>query len=559
VKTPLKNNYLLWFVLPAFLACSSKPKETSVSDTNSEISVQDDSVSMELPHLTAELIDSILLLHPFLHNQTRQVQEFYAHRGYRAAWMGGHGLFEQTGEVVNLINDYLASGIVDSSIFLKGIAAIYDSLASDSYPWNNGTAYALQADVLFTGQFFIFSDKAWVGKAASGKKDLEWYLPVKQFSRGAYLDSLLRMKPADISLSEPVFHQYHLLRKKLKDLVAIQQSGGWDTLVPPENAIKPGTSTGAIAIIRKRLGLPLPAGEKIMLYDSSLVEIIKEQQELYGLNTTGIIDKKLVREWNVSVDDRIHKILVNLERWKWVPPDPGSNFIAVNIPEFILHVFENGKEAWNMKVIVGKRVNQTVIFSGDLKYIVFAPYWNVPRSILIKEILPAAKKNSSYLAAHKMEIVSGTKVIPASSINWKTVSASNFPYTVRQVPGQDNSLGLVKFLFPNNFSIYLHDTPSKWLFENEDRDFSHGCIRLSEPQHLAEYLLRDNPEWNTEKITEAMHAKAEKYITLKEPIPVYITYFTSWVDSKGRLNFRDDIYGHDTKLERMLFESELQK
>ncbi|HEX5001660.1 MAG TPA: L,D-transpeptidase family protein [Bacteroidia bacterium] len=548
--------FILYFTLAIFFSCTGNSNKDADTDTHQVTAGGEDTTLYVLPQLSALLIDSVLQSHPFLDQHRQQVQEFYSRRDFRPAWMGDRGLYEQTGEVVNLINDYLAAGIVDSTIFLKGIAAIYDTLSSDTYPWKSGTRYALQADILFTSQFFVFSDKAWVGKSASEKKDLEWFLPEKQFSRIDYLDSLLRMSPSEITRSEPVFRQYHALREKLETLVEIQKSGGWDTISAPANVIKPGTSSGTIAVIRKRLGLPLAAGEDIMLYDSALVEKIKEQQELFGLNSTGIIDKKLVREWNVSVEDRIRKILINLERWKWVPADPGSNFIAVNIPEFVLHVFEKGKEAWNMRVIVGKRVNQTVIFSGDLKYIVFAPYWNVPRSILVNEILPATKKNPDYLAAHKMEIVYGNKVIPASSINWKTVTASGFPYSVRQKPGNDNSLGLVKFLFPNNYSIYLHDTPSKWLFEKEDRDFSHGCIRLAEPQRLASYLLRNNPEWTPEKINTAMNADKEKYVTLKDPVPVYITYFTAWVDSKGRLNYRDDIYGHDARLAHMLFENE---
>ena len=184
-----------------------------------------------------------------------------------------------------------------------------------------------------------------------------------------------------------------------------------------------------------------------------------------------------------------------------------------------------------MNVVVGKAANKTVIFSGNLKYVVFSPYWNVPTSILNKEVLPGIKKNKNYLAAHHME--------------WNGKG-------VRQKPGPWNSLGLVKFLFPNSYSIYFHDTPSKSLFSEDQRAFSHGCIRLAEPKKLALYLLRDNPAWDEKKITAAMNSGREQTVTLKQPIPVFIGYLTAWVDWQGRLNFRKDIYGRDDRLAKML-------
>jgi murein L,D-transpeptidase YcbB/YkuD len=185
-----------------------------------------------------------------------------------------------------------------------------------------------------------------------------------------------------------------------------------------------------------------------------------------------------------------------------------------------------------MKVVVGAVAHNTVIFNGNMKYIVFSPYWNVPPSILRKEIIPGIKRNKNYLANHNMEWNGGA---------------------VRQKPGPRNSLGLVKFLFPNSYNIYLHDTPSKSLFNESKRAFSHGCIRLSEPKRLAEYLLRNDPAWSEASITKAMNSGKEKYVTLKQTIPVFIGYFTAWVDHDGKLNFRDDIYGHDKEMAEHLF------
>jgi L,D-transpeptidase YcbB len=230
-------------------------------------------------------------------------------------------------------------------------------------------------------------------------------------------------------------------------------------------------------------------------------------------------------------------MLINLERLRWVPEEVTGDYLLVNIPQFKLHVYEKGKLAWSMNVVVGSLQHNTVIFNGDLKYIVFSPYWNVPVSIVKNEIMPGIKKNKNYIASHNMEITSYSGSIP----------------NVRQKPGANNSLGKVKFLFPNSYNIYLHDTPAKSLFGETSRAFSHGCIRLGEPMKLAEFLLRNDSTWTKQNIQKAMDAGKEKYVTLSKTIPVFIGYFTAWVDSEGLLNFRDDVYGHDAKLAEKMF------
>jgi murein L,D-transpeptidase YcbB/YkuD len=204
-----------------------------------------------------------------------------------------------------------------------------------------------------------------------------------------------------------------------------------------------------------------------------------------------------------------------------------------------MHVYDSGRLQFNINVIVGTSANSTVIFNDRLQYIVFSPYWNVPESIVRGEILPGIKKNPNYLAKHNMEIVKQASVP-----------------VIRQMPGPANSLGLVKFLFPNNYSIYFHDTPNRNLFSQSSRSFSHGCIRVGEPKKLAQYLLRSDSNWTTQKIDSAMHLKKEKWVPLKKSIPVFIVYFTAWVNQEGQLNFRKDIYKHDEKMAMKLFSQE---
>jgi murein L,D-transpeptidase YcbB/YkuD len=249
------------------------------------------------------------------------------------------------------------------------------------------------------------------------------------------------------------------------------------------------------------------------------------------------LSPSLVAELNVPVKYRIEQMLVNLERMRWMPRVEGGVRLVANIPEFKLHVYDGQNELFNMKIVVGKAVHNTVVFNDEAEYVIFSPYWNVPASIVRKEILPAIRRNRNYLARNNME---------------QTGTLNGLP-VIRQRPGDDNALGRVKFLFPNSYNIYFHDTPAKSLFEQEKRAFSHGCIRLEQPKKLAEFLLLNDKEWTDAKIFDAMHSGSEIWVKLKEKIPVYILYYTSWVDNDGLVNFRDDIYGHDKKMMKRMF------
>jgi len=240
---------------------------------------------------------------------------------------------------------------------------------------------------------------------------------------------------------------------------------------------------------------------------------------------------------NEPFGKELQKILVNLERMRWMPSRPKEEWILVNIPEFRLHMMKGKDQVFDMDIVVGKEGHSTVMFAGDLDQIVFSPYWNLPPSIVKKEILPHLKKDKYYLANNEMEITGEKEGLPV----------------IRQLPGGKNELGKIKFLFPNSFNIYFHDTPHKGLFSEDKRAFSHGCIRLAEPEKLAAYLLQPMPEWTTEKVDKAMSSGKEKLVNLPQPVTVLIGYYTAWANDAGTLEFRDDIYGHDGKLAAKLF------
>ena len=226
-----------------------------------------------------------------------------------------------------------------------------------------------------------------------------------------------------------------------------------------------------------------------------------------------------------------------MNRMRWMPQEPQGQLILVNIPEFILHVVDGKNKVFDMAVVVGKEGHNTMMFTGKLSQIVFSPYWNVPPSIVKKEILPKMQSNPNYLKEQNMEVTGNAGGLPV----------------IRQLPGEKNSLGRVKFLFPNSYNIYFHDTPAKSLFSKDKRAYSHGCIRLSDPEKMAEYLLQDNPDWTPDKIEEAMNSGNPQTVTIKNPVPVFITYYTAWVDENGLLNFRDDIYKRDSTVANKMF------
>jgi murein L,D-transpeptidase YcbB/YkuD len=268
-----------------------------------------------------------------------------------------------------------------------------------------------------------------------------------------------------------------------------------------------------------------------------MVEGVKTFQKRHGKNPSEKILPEHIRAMNIPVEDLIMKIIVNMERCRWIDPGflRGDEFIVVNIPAFRLTYVKNGKVELISPVIVGKNVTKTVIFSGKMSHIVFSPYWNIPTSIIRKEIQPGMARDKNYLEKHNMEWNDGQ---------------------VRQKPGKNNSLGLVKFIFPNSNDIYMHDTPAKSLFERESRAFSHGCIRVGKPRDLAIAILQDDPYWTVKMIDAAMNAGQERSYPLKKKIPVYIGYLTTWIDNQGVINFYDDIYQRDARLSELLIGKE---
>jgi murein L,D-transpeptidase YcbB/YkuD len=280
-----------------------------------------------------------------------------------------------------------------------------------------------------------------------------------------------------------------------------------------------------------------------------MVAAAKSFQIRHGLVDDGVIGRKTLAAMNVSVDERIRQMELNLERWRWMPKSFGKRHIRVNVADFRLDVIENGKSVMHMPVIVGTQYRKTPVFSASMTYLEFAPYWTVPPTILREDKLPLIKSNPDYLEEKNFRILSRTvkgDFVDPLTIDWTEVEAETFPGLLRMEPGPWNPLGRVKFMFPNRFNVYLHDTNEAYLFDNNVRSFSSGCIRVERPRELAEYLLSE--EFDTEDVGLLLSASEPEQISIK-PIPVHIQYWTAWVNEEGQINFREDVYFRDMDLE----------
>lgn len=519
-------------LLLAFSQCKQKPpkvdRDKTITAKNAVTKLYVDSMELEKYITEAKIDDSAAV----------RLRNFYNSRNFQFAWISEHGLAEQAKSFSELDKQYINTSR-DSTAFDQQLHKRLDGLIDKDTTILKVSPALAKLELQLTEHFFNFVTNAYGGKL--NPSALQWFIPRKKVDAVALLDSLVAKKGKDLASWEPVNDYYKTLNAALIKWNGLQKTGNWEPIRATKAKYKLNDSDTVVSAIKMRLAQygNLAATDTSALYNDSTVIAVKKAQKQFGMVQTGVVDKSLIKALNVPIQQRIEQMLVNLERMRWIPLFPEDKVILVNIPEYKLHVFENKKEVINMGIVVGKSAHQTVIFSNTLKNIVFSPYWNVPPSIVKAEILPNIRRNRNYLAQSNME---------------QNGTADGLP-VIRQKPGNNNSLGRVKFLFPNVYNIYLHDTPAKSLFQENARAFSHGCIRLAAPKQLANYLLSDRPDWTSDKIDKAMKLNKETWVTLKKPVPVFITYFTSWVSKDGSLNFRDDIYGHDAKMRAQLFKT----
>ncbi len=519
------------FILVLLISCKQKQRKYIVKDTTIT-----EKTSFNNLFFDSLQLDKFLDKDSSLLKYKEHFHDFYKQRNYEFAWFDKNGLAEQAYNFYNLLNNTVAE-FQDSSIYNPKMLTSFDYFTTHQIA-KTKQEDVLNAELLMTGQFFDYAAKVYKGIDIDAS-ELGWFIPRKKVDLTALLDSVLSTKAKEAEVYVPFNSQYKKLQEQLLQYYQIQKKYPVDTLAKTIKPLAKGDTSSLVSLIKHRLFLlgDLEELDSTNKFDTTLQKAVKMFQLRNGLSVTGSIGNKTFDELNVPIKKRIETILINIERARWLPAEKDSNYILVNIPEYKMHVFDSTINTWDMNVIVGKTATGTVIFNGNLRYIVFSPYWNIPSNIVKNEILPGIKKDKDYLIKNDME---------------KYGKGDSLPL-IRQKSGEKNSLGLVKFLFPNNYDIYFHDTPNRDLFTATNRSFSHGCIRLGEPKKLAEYLLRKDTTYTSSKIDSLMHLPKEKWVTLPKSIPVFIVYFTSWVDKNGKLNFRNDIYGHDNKMSEKLF------
>jgi L,D-transpeptidase YcbB len=464
---------------------------------------------------------------------SKAVLSFYNARNDEYAWFSSTGLIEQSFSFQSLYSSENDSDLLNKTLEnrLDKLRIEADSTIDAKDP------STIKTELQITLRFIQYALRHYTNMGISPDA-LGLYIPAKRKSITDLADAVLANTTVNNKYAA-LNESYRALKVPLQKYSAIEKDGGWSALATGAKKYSTGMSMPAILLIKKRLQITgeLEGSDTSELYNADLVNAVKDYQLHHGYKASGIITEDLIKDLNISALARMQQLLINMQRMRWMPADPDGLLLIVNIPAFEVYVDSGKNILFKMNVVVGAEGHNTTMFSGKINQIVFSPYWNIPPSIVRKEVVPGMRREKHYLEKRDMEITGREGGLPV----------------VRQRPGKKNALGKVKFLFPNSFSIYMHDTPEKGFFSRSARDLSHGCIRLSDAPKLANYLLRNSAIWTPEKIDLAMNSGHEQDVKLKTTVPVIITYYTTWVDHQGVLNFADDIYGHDKEIAKKMF------
>ena len=488
------------------------------------------------------------------------MSEFYRKRSYRPAWSDGDGPARQSYELAAALRAASLEGLNPSDYDVDTLEVRIRRLERNNLLSEAPPAAALaNLDLRLTYTYFQYANHLLNGRASMATVDPDWITSPRDVDlvgnlqvatvRGGVRRALLGLLPLD--------PDYHRLKDVLVVYSGIAREGGWG-FIHSGATLRLGRVDPRVPLLRTRLRASgdLSNGGRDRTFDRALERAVMVFQMRHGLEPTGIVDQATLDALNVPVGARVRQIQLNMARRRWLPMDLGRRYVVVNVPDFTLDVMEGDRSVLHMRVVVGKRGSPTPLFSDKITYVELNPYWNIPRDIAKNEIVPLIRDDNSYLEQNQIKVLSGPQEgaaeVDPSDVDWGKVGDEDSPYLLRQEPGPANPLGKIKFMCPNEHGVYLHDTPAGHLFDLKERDFSHGCIRVERPMELAEYLLRGTAEGSRDRIQALIDSGERKAIRLPEPVPVHILYWTAWVNDKGTVQFRDDLYGHDQRLDEAI-------
>ena len=477
------------------------------------------------------------------------LKALYQSSNYQPLWSGSSEADKRRTALINILQDISANGLNVRDYSLPLLT-------------NESQAFDASYDISISKLFLkLVSDLAH-GRTSPNELGIEWDISRDDDSVADKAKHIVSAADfaAEFEKLHPRHKHYQLLRAALTHYRTLANRGGWQSL-PNNTLLKPGAIDSAVTLLRQRLSAE--SGDKQLitsavpeLYDEALERAVKSFQRRQGLDQDGVVGRNTVAALNVPVEQRIEQIALNLERWRWLPGQLGKKHVLVNTAEFTLALYEDDRSVLDMRVIVGKTARQTPIVSKKMKYLVLNPTWTVPPKILHDDILPKLKDQPDYLKTKGMRIFDGWSAdanqLSEAEVDWSRVSTRHSPYKVQQAPGVANALGQIKFMFPNQHSVYIHDTPSRSLFSERVRAFSSGCVRVEHPMELAKALLSTTGKWSNTDLQQTLDKGKTKNITLPESVPVHLVYLTSWVSESGELHFRKDIYKRDARLQLAL-------
>lgn len=488
----------------------------------------------------------------------QQLLALYQQREFLPVWIGGWQLKSEALTLLDTLRKAGAHGLCSSDYLLaelEGLSLVHTDFARHLPLGADGRAVL---DLFLSQAFLTYATHMVEGQVDPALAHVDWQARRRKADLVKLLEYAIDKQRLPQVLEDliPPHPEYRQLAAALDDYQQIAARGGWPVILPGPT-IRPGDLDARIPLVRDFL---LTTGDLQRVaatgdsYDEATAAALRRFQARHGLQDDGVLGEKTLQALNVPVEERIRQIELNLERWRWMPKSFGDRHIRVNVADFSLEVIEDGELVMQMPVVVGTLYRKTPVFSARMTYLEFAPYWTVPLTILREDKLPLIKKNPAYLAEKHYRIVAYSdenKLIDPAQIDWQSVNAGNFPGLLRMEPGPWNPLGRVKFMFPNQFDVYLHDTNEAYLFDKNVRPFSSGCIRIERPRELASYLLQ---KVNGEERLQALFAATSPVRVPIAPLPVHIQYWTAWVDREGLVQFRPDVYFRDLDLETALSE-----